>query len=284
MPKKHVRWSGAALRMTPLKTRVLSAIVALVVLILIYYWTETKGLIGFCSAVAFGCLLEYTRLMFKIHEGTRHLKLFFILICASVFVATLRGDSAAFGAMVLGGLTFLMMVLMTVQRAEDLHEAIQIQGIGVIGLLYCGLIPALVVRLLFLEHGSTWLFCLMAIVFSGDTMAYLVGRAIGRKKLLEAVSPKKTVEGAIGGLIGSGLAGYTLTYALADVPIWILVATGVVTGVFAQIGDLFESLLKRVADVKDSGNIMPGHGGVLDRVDGIYFAAPIYFILVRFLS
>ncbi len=267
-----------------MKTRVLSATVAVIVFILIYYFAGTQGLVGICVSVALGCLLEYTRLMFKIHEGTQHLRWFFILICTAVFVGTLKGDSAGLGGFVLGGLTFLMMVLMTVQKAEDLKEAIQIQGIGVMGLLYCGVIPALVVRLLFLENGSTWLFGLLTMVFSGDTMAYLVGRARGRNKLLEAVSPKKTVEGAVGGLIGSGLAGFTLMKALPGVPIWILVATGVVTGVFAQIGDLFESLLKRVADVKDSGNVMPGHGGVLDRVDGVYFAAPIYFILVRFLS
>ncbi|MEK7357644.1 MAG: phosphatidate cytidylyltransferase, partial [Bdellovibrionota bacterium] len=162
--------------------------------------------------------------------------------------------------------------------------ALQLQTAGLMGFFYCGIFPGLTVHVLRMENGSTWLFGLLAIVFTGDTFAYLTGRFFGKRKLLEAVSPKKTVEGCLGGLGGSAVAGLVLgLFFLHDQPLWALVLTALVTGLFAQVGDLFESLLKRIADVKDSGAIMPGHGGILDRVDGVLFAAPIYYVLARFL-
>jgi phosphatidate cytidylyltransferase len=133
-----------------------------------------------------------------------------------------------------------------------------------------------------IENGQIWFFGLLAMVFAGDTFAYFTGRNFGKNKLLEAVSPQKTIEGAIGGLVGSAVAGGALAYFfLPHIPIVSLMGVALVTGIFAQVGDLFESLLKRVAEVKDSGSIMPGHGGLLDRVDGVYFAAPVYFVLVQ---
>ncbi|MBL7687488.1 MAG: phosphatidate cytidylyltransferase, partial [Bdellovibrionaceae bacterium] len=94
----------------------------------------------------------------------------------------------------------------------------------------------------------------------------------------------KTVEGAIGGLFGSAIAGVVIAqYLPQHTTSATMIAAAVVTGGFAQIGDLHESLLKRVADVKDSGSIMPGHGGILDRLDGVLFAAPVYYSVVSFL-
>jgi phosphatidate cytidylyltransferase len=130
----------------------------------------------------------------------------------------------------------------------------------------------------------------LTVAWLGDTGAYFAGHRFGRRKLLPSVSPAKTVEGAIGGLAGSivGAAAFSMVLLLpAGVPLEPLPAMvlGGILGAGAQLGDLAESLLKREAGVKDSGTVFPGHGGVLDRFDGIFIALPLtYFLLPYFLS
>ncbi|MEO5565378.1 MAG: phosphatidate cytidylyltransferase [Luteimonas sp.] len=127
-------------------------------------------------------------------------------------------------------------------------------------------------------YGHRWLFVALAIVWSADTGAYFAGRRFGKRKLAPRISPNKTVEGAIGGL-ASGLL-VALVFApfagasLAQLPLVALVA--VVAVAFSIVGDLFESLLKRHVGVKDSGDLIPGHGGVLDRIDGVVAALPVF--------
>jgi phosphatidate cytidylyltransferase len=122
-----------------------------------------------------------------------------------------------------------------------------------------------------------WILYVLAVVWMGDTMAYFAGRAFGRRKLHPRVSPKKTVEGAIGGLAGSVVGGLMMV-ALLDLPIGFVKAAvlAVLGGALAQLGDLAESLVKRACGVKDSGTLLPGHGGMLDRVDGVVFAFPFF--------
>ena len=129
-----------------------------------------------------------------------------------------------------------------------------------------------------------WVFFLLLVVFGGDTAAYYVGKRFGRHKLSPNISPGKSVEGAYGGLLGSVLAGvlFELFWPLGCS---LNMATGlaVTMAVFAQFGDLFESMLKRSAGRKDSGSLLPGHGGVLDRIDGLLFATPVLYYLKIFL-
>jgi phosphatidate cytidylyltransferase len=124
------------------------------------------------------------------------------------------------------------------------------------------------------EAGTAWLFVLFGLVWSCDTGAYFVGRAVGRRKLHAQVSPGKTVEGFVGGIVVAGLVTAFLGWVLVDLPVVIGLLTGAVTAAVAQGGDLAKSLLKRAADRKDSGHLFPGHGGMLDRVDSLLFAAP----------
>lgn len=123
-----------------------------------------------------------------------------------------------------------------------------------------------------------WILVVLGVVWSGDTGAYFAGRALGRHKLHPKVSPKKTVEGAIGGLIASVGGGFLLV-ALLDLPLppWKTALFSLFGGALAQLGDLGESLVKRACGVKDSGTILPGHGGMLDRVDGVIFAFPFFW-------
>ena len=138
------------------------------------------------------------------------------------------------------------------------------------------------IKTLFLPQGSIWLLTLLLVVFAGDTFAYFGGKWLGHQKLMPSLSPQKTVAGSVLGLVGSGLAGLVIHFTLLEsYPLLFLIPASLLSGITAQSGDLFMSLVKRIADVKDSGNIMPGHGGLLDRADGVYFAAPIIFAAAK---
>src|SRR5262249_1695544 len=113
---------------------------------------------------------------------------------------------------------------------------------------------------------------------------YYVGRAFGRRPLSPTISPKKTVEGAIGGVIFGTLAMTVGGSYVFESSIVLLALLGAVISMLGIVGDLFESLLKPSANVKDSSNLIPGHGGVLDRIDSWLFAAPVYYIFVRFVA
>lgn len=131
------------------------------------------------------------------------------------------------------------------------------------------------------DWGRSWLLFTLLAVFACDTGAFAVGRLAGRRRMAPRISPNKTWEGAAGGFaaaVGAGLlAGAVFDLAAA---VWQAAAAGAVVGVAAQMGDLAESALKRAAGVKDSGSIMPGHGGILDRMDSILFALPAVYYLV----
>jgi phosphatidate cytidylyltransferase len=124
------------------------------------------------------------------------------------------------------------------------------------------------------------------LIWTNDTFAYIVGKSIGKHKLLEKISPKKTIEGFIGGIFFTVLASYIIAKYYIQIKevntfIWIIIA--LIVSIFGTIGDLIESKFKRIAGVKDSGKIMPGHGGVLDRLDSIIFAAPIVYSFYQIL-
>jgi phosphatidate cytidylyltransferase len=126
--------------------------------------------------------------------------------------------------------------------------------------------------------GHLWLFVALAIVWAADSGAYFAGRHFGRRKLAPRISPNKTVEGLLGGLFAGMLVAAAGTFlagaGVAELPGVLLVA--IVTVLFSVVGDLFESLLKRHVGAKDSGNLIPGHGGILDRIDGVLAALPIF--------
>jgi len=129
------------------------------------------------------------------------------------------------------------------------------------------------------SRGLAWVLIVILVTWTNDTFAYLFGRAIGRHPLAPSISPRKTAEGSFAGLAGSSLIGAIgfATFGLGDW--WIGGLAGCLIGVAGQIGDLAESYLKRVAGVKDSGSLIPGHGGMFDRIDGLVFAFPAGYVL-----
>jgi phosphatidate cytidylyltransferase len=126
---------------------------------------------------------------------------------------------------------------------------------------------------------------LFVLIVVSDSAQYFAGRTFGRHKLAPVISPKKTIEGSIGGLVAAtAIAPWLGSLWLPEVPAaWMAVAGGAIA-IAGMAGDLFESWLKRRAGVKDSGNLIPGHGGILDRIDAFLFAAPVYYAFLRFLA
>ena len=132
------------------------------------------------------------------------------------------------------------------------------------------------------EAGMDWVFFLLAVTFATDTGAYFVGKAFGKRPLAPSISPSKTWEGAAGGTVAALAAGFIAYLFMAtQAPIWQVVVLAGIAGIAGQVGDLAESKLKRVFDAKDSGWIMPGHGGILDRLDSIVFSLPVVYYAVR---
>ena len=146
-----------------------------------------------------------------------------------------------------------------------------------LGLIYTVVLLSHLYLLRQLPGGVGWTFLAFFLVWGTDTGAYLIGRAVGRHPLAPQVSPKKTVEGALGGLLTAILVGALYWKWVGGAPLSYFLLLGIVVGVGAQLGDLFESALKRSAGVKDSGKLIPGHGGILDRFDSFVFAIPIVY-------
>ncbi len=166
----------------------------------------------------------------------------------------------------------------------DVKKAAGDMAFLLMGFLYVPLLLGHLLLLRDLPDGIPWIFLMMIIVMGGDTGAYYLGSSFGKRKLYPAVSPNKSVEGALGGLAGS-ITGAFIAKAIFFPALSVAdcLATALVLGLLGQVGDLFESLLKRSFGVKDSGMIVPGHGGILDRLDSILFASPAAFYYARFI-
>jgi phosphatidate cytidylyltransferase len=139
------------------------------------------------------------------------------------------------------------------------------------------------------SFGYSLLLLTFFVTWSTDTFAYFLGIKFGKKKLCSAISPKKTVEGSIGGLIGSVLTGiivgWILNYFYINISFIHFIVIGLIGGIFSQIGDLTASAIKRFCGIKDFGKLLPGHGGLLDRFDSLLFTAPlIYFYVLLFMN
>jgi len=221
-------------------------------------------------------LFEYGRMAFPKEPVLRA-----AVACAGVLVfgAMVYMPFALVGPLLIG-LT-LGSFLLVMGTTPDLEGAADRLGRLVLGMLYVGGLFAFIPLVRRLDQGVGWVFVLLAASWLGDTGAYFAGRAFGRHKLASRLSPKKTWEGAIGGFFTS-MAGAVLFGILFDLDTsWIVLAgLGGVLDVFGVLGDLAESMLKRAFGVKDSGGILPGHGGILDRVDSVLFAGPVLYLVV----
>ena len=153
----------------------------------------------------------------------------------------------------------------------------------VIGIFIITFLLSHLIWLRCLEKGQLWIFFLLAICFSGDTFAFYGGKLFGKHKLCVKISPGKTIEGAIVGLIGSVVVGLLCArFFLHGFSCLAVLFLAIVLGLLGQLGDLWESVLKREFKVKDSGSCLPGHGGFLDRMDSLFFATPFLYYFIVF--
>ncbi|WP_010254828.1 phosphatidate cytidylyltransferase [Myroides injenensis] len=154
--------------------------------------------------------------------------------------------------------------------------------------IFLGYIIAPFITLLFLpinqgQYTPQIIIGMFILIWTNDTFAYIVGKKFGKNKLFERISPKKTIEGFLGGIVFCIIAGIILSQYFTFFSIKIWISSAIFVGIFGTVGDLIESHFKREAGVKDSGTIMPGHGGILDRLDSVIFVAPFLYIIFQIL-
>jgi phosphatidate cytidylyltransferase len=176
----------------------------------------------------------------------------------------------------------LVLTLVLALAASELKKLVDSWAAAIaLMVIYLGA-PLFMMADIRMGYGPGALMMLIAIIIVSDSAQYYTGRAFGKHKLAPVISPKKTVEGAVGGLVIGSLAavgfGRLWPVGLSDLAMF---ATGFAIAVAGILGDLFESALKRRAGMKDSGNLIPGHGGILDRIDSWLFAAPVFWLILR---
>jgi len=249
--------------------RVLTAVVAIPIVVLITIFAPPAIFAATVAVVSMLAVEEFFSLSIK--KGIGRPGRWFLLAIAAVSMSFLGGPGWVLGAAVFAAI-MLMTIEMLTASAED---ALVRVAMGLGSILYC---PLTLGFTIFMPRREVLL--LFAIIWIGDSAAYYGGRAFGRRPFAPTISPKKTVEGAIAGFLGSVVAGvigggWLLGGMRLDL-IWI----SAVTAVAGQCGDLAESMLKRSAGVKDSSSVLPGHGGILDRLDSLFFAAPVFYWLL----
>lgn len=163
------------------------------------------------------------------------------------------------------------------------RPAIEPGALGLLGVLHVGWFLGHAILLHRLPNGPQLVLALVGITWIGETAAYAVGSTLGRRPLAPVISPRKTIEGSLAQLIASVAAAVVLGpgWLLPDRRVGWAVVAGVLLGVVGQVGDLVESAIKRSAAVKDAGSILPGHGGILDRIDSLLFNVPAFYYCVR---
>jgi len=263
-------------------TRVLSGAALVLIAIAVVWFAPAVVFLVAAEALLVLAFVEYMPLA-QAHD---------LQVPGAVGVATAM-TSLAFSKLLFGGSSAVALdiVLLSMTIAVGVlvlpawrggRDALPQAGASLLPILYLGLpIGALIA--IRETRGPQGLFLLMLTVMVSDTAQYYTGRLFGRRPLAPAVSPKKTIEGAFGGLVfGTLLLAVVGRWWLPDVPLAVRLVLGAAVVALGIAGDLFESMLKRSAGVKDSSTLIPGHGGVLDRIDALLFAAPIYYVVLKY--
>lgn len=254
--------------------RVISAVIFLP---LFYLLVQYLPPLAFFVAVLFGVLLgqlEFYRLYYPV--GKRGLILFGLL-WGGLIVGHFYEPGLFLDREVLTVLVGAVLLYQLVAQ-KDLTVTLTDAAVSVLGIFYVGWLLGHLILLRSLEQGESLIFFLFLVTWAGDTGAYYIGKGFGRHRLAPHVSPNKTMEGAIGGWMASILAALLARW-------WFLpmlsmsdsFLLGGILGIVGQLGDLTESMFKRGTGVKDSGHFLPGHGGILDKLDSLIFTAPAFY-------
>lgn len=269
--------------------RVLTAVVLIPLVVALILWGPLWLQMALACVVAELALLEYLALAGA--SGARSPRWLTMACCAALFAVAFWLPGFLLPALGVFAIAFLGVSSLR----SPLERVLADTAIGFFGLIYVAFPLVLAPLLTTQENGTAQLLFLLVVVWAGDITALYVGRLFGRRAMAPTLSPKKTWEGAAGSLVGSILAGLGIValgsalynrgveLLLYPQPWWYWVSMAVLLNLAAQIGDLLESAIKRGAGSKDSGTLLPGHGGVLDRVDALLLALPVlwYALLVR---
>ncbi|MBI2857071.1 MAG: phosphatidate cytidylyltransferase [Chloroflexi bacterium] len=263
-----------------LRQRVATALAGIAILLLVLWFGRLWGWTALVAAAGVAGALEFYALAHG--SGARPLTVLGCLVVAVLIISPSLPPHTSQAALL--GTAILIVSFIWLLARRDTGGALAALGWTLAGVFYVGWFARYLVALRAVEDGRAWLLLALFTTFAVDTAAFFVGRAWGRRPLAPRVSPNKTVEGATAGLLGGTAAALVLS-RLLDLPMsaWQALLLGLLVGIFAQLGDLTESLFKRSAGVKDAGRLMPGHGGILDRADSLLLAGAVVYYYVAFL-
>lgn len=258
-------------------TRLKTAFVAIpVVSILLYVGGVALKLTGLIVLII--ASLEYFSFSVPCRQQRKYQFVFCCLLPAVGYLAFAWPGFA--GGLVLAALLMMALSVYLIEREEVLLSVDAILPAAILGLCYLGVLGTMLVVVTSNVDGRIALSWLLFVVVFSDSGAYFGGKAFGGRKLSTRISPNKTFSGAIAGLFGAVAGGLLAMWVLGlEGPLWPYLLWSVLGGVLCQLGDLVESLVKRIFDVKDASALFPGHGGMLDRIDSLIFAAPILLLM-----
>ncbi|MFW6284355.1 MAG: phosphatidate cytidylyltransferase [Desulfosalsimonas sp.] len=258
--------------------RWITSIIAVPLLIAFIFWASLPVFAAFISIVAAVGLYEYFFIVFRADRGRIFSPVAMSGIAAGVVMIMAVAWLPAAGLPFFVFLGLAAAALLSIQAYKKDPRVMETVALQVQGVAYIGLGLSMLVLLRAQPQGLAWLFFVLFVVFLGDVGSFYVGTYKGRRKLNAAISPGKTIEGALGGLGANLVVGliFKLLF-IPGLPVLHTVVLVVLMGLAGQAGDLFESELKRTAGIKDSGSILPGHGGILDRIDALLFAVPVAY-------
>ncbi len=260
------------------RQRILTALTAGPLLLSAILWGGSGLFNMIVTATAGICLYEYYSAVFHT-ETTITVAGIITGLIPVIAVIVGQGTTVLAPAIYVVLLTSISIFLATYSRWENCLER---WACFILGALYIGTCALHLLLIRGFADGVAWILFLIVVIFSGDSGAYYIGRAMGKKKLCPAISSGKTVAGAVGGLLLNIISGMIMWFILLrHVDPRFVVPLVILLGAVGQIGDLAESIIKRASGVKDSGSLLPGHGGLFDRVDALLLSAPLlYYILV----
>lgn len=181
-------------------------------------------------------------------------------------------------------ITFFIILSFIIQLFKKNYSKVLTEiSITIFGSIYLGYLFSFILKIKDLPNGNYFLISLLIITWANDTGAYLIGTKLGKNKIFPKISPKKTIEGSIGGII-FGIASTFAFKSWLNLTFYELLSLGLIISIIAQLGDLFESVLKRGSGIKDSGTLVPGHGGILDCLDSLMFTAPVFYYYIILLT